>query len=386
MYLSLFLGPFSRAPGDDVAVIDLCLEQAVEAAGAGIAMVTFGEQHFSNYEPYCNPFLMAARLAGDLGDTWFGTTIVPLPFHAPLRLAEDASVADLLLRGKFLLGISMGRGGPVPDWANFGLDGRDRQALFDSKLGVLTAALSHQDGDAPLIVDTPYDKGMLKGRLMPFSWRAGGPRIAVGSNTDSTIAMAAARRMPLFLGPCLPTDAAGKFAAHRAAMAQAGADPAEVQRAAMHSLVTRNVIVADTDDEAWELAEQMMGRTFWMDRSADSRSMRQMAETDLSGEDPAVLGAPVPGPKKNPFIANSVFAQSWLIVGSPDTVARQIKEYEAIGIDHLNVRTTVGAFDPELMTRMHRLMIDEVLPVVGSQSFPALLPAEVRDVYAVAAH
>ncbi|NAZ82256.1 LLM class flavin-dependent oxidoreductase [Kineococcus sp. R8] len=379
MHLSLFLGPFSRTPDDDAAVVNLCLEQAVEAAAAGIAMVTFGEQHYSGYEPYTNPFMMAARLAGDLGDTWFGTTIIPLPFHQPLRLAESASVADLLLRGRFVMGTSMGRGGPVPDYANFGLEPSQRKDAFESKLAVLTAAFAHRPSDPPLVVDTPYDKGVLNGRLVPTSWRAGGPQIAIGSNTGATLAMAAARGWPIFLGPCLPTDAAAKFAAHRAAVAAAGFDAAHVERVAARSLVTRNVVLAESDDEAWALAEQMMGRTFWVDRNADGRSMREMAETDLSGHDPALLGGPVPGPKKNPYVANSVFAQSWLLVGSPDTVARQIKEYEALGIGHLNVRTTVGAFEPELMTRMHRLLLDEVLPKVGAERFPGLTPEEVRS-------
>ena len=382
MYLSVFLGPFSRSPGDDAAVVEMCLSQAAEAAAAGAAMVTFGEQHYTGYEPYCNPFLMAARLAGDLGDAWVGTTIVPLTFHEPLRLAEDACVTDLLLHGRFVMGMSMGRGGPVPDYKNFGLDRSRREEIFSSRLEVLTAALAHQVGDPELVVDTPFDKGALNGRLTPLSWRAGGPQLAIGTNTPATIAMAAGRGWPLFLGPCLLADAARSMAEHRAAMAAAGFDESAVERAARLSLVTRNVIVADTDDEAWELAEQMMGRTFWMDRTDDTRTMRQMAEEDLSTVDPGLL--PTPGPKKDPFTANSLFAQSWMFVGAPDTVARQLKEYEAAGISHVNVRTTVGAYNGELMERMHRLLVDEVFPQVDARPFPAVTADQVRTEYGVA--
>lgn len=381
MYLSVFLGPFSRRPGDDAAVVDLCLTQAVEAARAGAAMVTFGEQHYSGYEPYCNPFLAAARVAGDLGEAWVGTTIVPLTFHHPLRLAEEASVTDLLLRGRFVMGMSMGRGGPVPDYRNFGLEPAQRGEVFASRLEVLTAALAHRAGDPDLVVDTPFDKAVLAGRLMPGSWREGGPQLAIGSNTPATIAMAARRGWPLFLGPCVLGRAAHDMAAHRTAMADAGFDAAHVERAARLSLVTRNVIVADTDDEAWELAERMMGRSFWTDRTADGRSLREMAEADLSGLDPSTGGMPVPGPKADPELANSVFAQSWILVGAPDSIARQLKEYEAAGISHVNVRTTVGEYDPETMTRMHRLLVDEVFPQVGVRPFPALTDDEVRADY-----
>jgi hypothetical protein len=61
--MGIFLGPFSRGADDDLALIDLCIEQAVEAAAAGFA---FGEQHFNHYEPYCNPFLMGAHIASYL--------------------------------------------------------------------------------------------------------------------------------------------------------------------------------------------------------------------------------------------------------------------------------------------------------------------------------
>jgi alkanesulfonate monooxygenase SsuD/methylene tetrahydromethanopterin reductase-like flavin-dependent oxidoreductase (luciferase family) len=381
MYLSVFLGPFSTTPGDDAAVVDLCLTQAVEAAQGGAAMVTFGEQHYSDYEPYCNPFLAAARVAGDLGDTWVGTTIVPLTFHNPLRLAEDSSVTDLLLRGRFVLGMSMGRGGPVPDYRNHGLEPSQRAEAFSSRLQVLTDALAHRPGDPELVVDTPFDKGVLDGRLMPGSWRAGGPQPAIGTNTPATIELAARRGWPVFLGPCLLPHAARDLTTHQAAMAAAGFDAAHVARAARLSLVTRNVILADTDDEAWEVAERLVGRAFWMDRSHDDRTMRQMAEEDLSAVDPARIGLPVPGPKKDPFVANSVFVQSWMFVGAPDTVARRLKEYEAAGIAHVNVRTTVGRYDPDLMTRMHRLLVDEVFPQVDVRPFPALTDDEVRPEY-----
>ncbi|WP_375423730.1 LLM class flavin-dependent oxidoreductase [uncultured Friedmanniella sp.] len=381
MHLSVFLGPISTRAADDPAVVDLCLTQAVEVARAGAAMVTFGEQHYSGYEPYCNPFLAAARVAGDLGETWVGTTIVPLTFHNPLRLAEDSSVTDLLLRGRFVMGMSMGRGGPVPDYRNHGLQPSQRTEAFASRLEVLTSALAHEPGDPELVVDTPFDKGVLTGRLAPASWRAGGPQLAIGTNTPATIHQAAERGWPLFLGPCLLAHAARDLATHRQRMADSGFGAAHVESAARLSLVTRNVVVADTDDEAWELAERTMGRAFWMDRSLDSRTMRQMAEEDLSAVDPERLGLPVPGPKKDPFIANSIFAQSWLFVGAPDTVARQLKEYEAAGIEHVNVRTTVGMYDPELMTRMHRLLVDEVFPQVGVRPFPALTTDEVRPAY-----
>lgn len=250
MHLSIFVGPFSRDARDDAAVIDMCVDQAARAAAAGFAMVTFGEQHYNDYEPYCNPFVMAGLMADKLGQTWFGTTIVPLPFQQPLQLAENASLADLLLRGKFVLGVSAARVGPVPDWDNFGIDQADRDEVFATKFEILQAALTHRPGDPPVRYDNKWGRGAMNGRLMPASWRAGGPLVAIGSNTDATIEHIGAQGLPLFLGPCIPAVAEAKMQLHRTKMAEAGFDDQHIATASARSLVTRNVIVAETDDEA----------------------------------------------------------------------------------------------------------------------------------------
>ncbi|HLL69390.1 MAG TPA: LLM class flavin-dependent oxidoreductase [Micromonosporaceae bacterium] len=383
MYLSIFVGPFSRDARDDAAVVDLCIDQASRAASAGFAMVTFGEQHFNDYEPYCNPFIMAGHMAGQLGEAWFGTTIVPLPFHHPLRLAEDASVADLLTRGKFLLGMSAGRVGPVPDWDNFGIDPRDRDALFASNFEILEKAFLHAPGDAPLRYETKWGRGALNGRLMPASWRDGGPLMAIGSNTDSTIANIGARGLPLLLGPCPPAVAAHKMGLHRSAMRSAGFSDDVIGTARTRSLVTRNVIVAETDDEAWELAERLSGDAPFMDRTTDGRSMREMADFDLSTHQ---FQPPVFGSKGDPIVRNSTYVQGWLIVGDPSSVTTQIKQYEAVGIPHLNVRFTVGRFDPDrgtpdLFERSFALFLEEVAPQLELSFFAPIADDEVRPAY-----
>ena len=55
--MGIFLGPFSRGPDDDLAVIDLCIEQAIEAAAAGFALVT--------NRPWAPELSMLARSPGN---------------------------------------------------------------------------------------------------------------------------------------------------------------------------------------------------------------------------------------------------------------------------------------------------------------------------------
>ncbi|GGM94891.1 hypothetical protein GCM10011609_35470 [Lentzea pudingi] len=363
MRVSVFMGPFSRGPQEDKPNIDLCIEQAVQAAEAGFAMVTFGEQHFNNYEPYSNPFLMAARLAPHLGETWFGTTIVPLVFHDPLRLAEDASVVDLLLAGRFILGMSAGRVGFSPDFANFGLYAEDRDAIFASKLDTLRAAFAHEPGDPPIEVDTPWHRGTLNGRLMPVSHRAGGPLLAIGTNTDATIVRIAEQGTPVFLGPCTLPDAAAKFRTHRDAAIAAGHSESDVDVMSSRSLVTRHVIVGRTSELAWERAELMAGANPMMDRSNDGRSLRELAKVDLA---------------ENPDDRNAKHVQSWILAGDPDEVTAQMLAYRAAGVPQLLTRFTVGGYNPDEIRDSFRRFVDHVMPALDAPVFPPLPEHEVR--------
>ena len=150
MHISIYLGPFARGPAEDLPLIDLCLEQAIAAADAGFAMISFGEQHFNNYEPYCNPFMMGARLAPYLKQSYFGVSVCPIVFHHPIRLAENINVLDNLVRGRLIVGMSAGRLDFSPDFENFDLDVRDRRAIFEAKLDIMLRAFAHKPGDPPL--------------------------------------------------------------------------------------------------------------------------------------------------------------------------------------------------------------------------------------------
>jgi alkanesulfonate monooxygenase SsuD/methylene tetrahydromethanopterin reductase-like flavin-dependent oxidoreductase (luciferase family) len=358
LYISIFLGPFSAGAHEDVPLIDLCIEQAVDAANSGFCMVTFGEQHFNNYEPYCNPFMMGAHLASQLEDAYFATTITPLPLHQPLRLAENINLLDVLTRGKLIIGLSAGRVAPgFRDFENFGLNPRDRDAIFDSKLELLLRALRQEAGNPPVEMDTQWDKGALHGRMMPISWRER-PILAIGTNTDRTIVETARRGWPLFLGPCSSQEAGRKFAIYRAALAEAGHDAKQQAECLARSLVARHVIVGESEDEAWEAAELMMGRNPLLRQIAGGMSYRefvQAARADAFAGDPRKHG-----------IASLIAAT---ICGTPQTVLRDINELESLGVRHLHARFTVGTYHPEPIGRSYRLFRDEVMPKLHIEKF-----------------
>lgn len=366
MYISIYLAPFARGPTDDLALINLCLEQAVEAADAGFSMITFGEQHFNNYQPYCNPFLMGARLAPYMNKSYFGTTVCPIVFHHPIRLAEDINVLDNMLRGKMIIGLSAGRVDFSPDFENFGLDINDRLEIFEAKVDLLLRAFDRNPGDPPLEYDTPWDSGRMPGRLMPMSYRMPRPLFAIGTGTDDTVVSAGTRGWPLFLVPCRLSDARRKFQMYQDAMEKNGHGPEIIKDCLRRSLVAIDVFVGKTDAEAWELAEKMVGRNPLLQRGNDPRSLRELYHVDLD----SVEGS------NDPVRGAVEWVQGWVLAGSPDSVIRQIKAYGEAGIQHLHTRFTVGPYNPDAMWSTFRLFVDEVLPHIGLEQFEP--PEQIR--------
>jgi alkanesulfonate monooxygenase SsuD/methylene tetrahydromethanopterin reductase-like flavin-dependent oxidoreductase (luciferase family) len=369
VHISVFMGPVAFGASNDLRQIEMCIDQALQCADAGFAMVTFGEQHFNGYEPYSNPFLMGARLSPSLGATWFGTTVVPLPFHNPLRLAEESNIVDLLTRGRFVMGISQGRTGPVPEWTNFGLDQADRDEIFATKLDFLQRAAAKKASDPTLVMDTKWDRGELNGRMMPLSWRKGGAQLAFATSTDATIDDAARRGLPLFLSPVRLPIAELKLKRHRDGLAAAGFSVEQQAQARRLTMTTLLCMVGETDEEAWEIAEGLTGMNPMMDRSSDKRSLRELAAVD---EEAIADGS-------DPFPRNSNWAHSWLLVGSPESVAAQIKEYEDAGFEHLNVRFTAGLARPDLVARSFSLFAERVMPLIGNELFPALSDDDIES-------
>src|ERR1700744_5236876 len=342
--MGIFLGPVSRGPDDDFAVIELCIEQAMEAAAAGFALVTFGEQHFNNYEPYCNPFLMGAHIASHLKDAYFGTTIVPLPLHHPIRLAEDMNILDNLTRGKLIVGLSAGRAQLVRDFEAFNVNVADREALFESKLKIMEGAWAKRGHEPDFVFDTGFDKGgILSGpmsggqsRLMPSSFRAGRPLFAIGTNTEATIERMGEQGLPVFLGPATLETAGRRFRLYREAMERAGHPHELIHRNRQLSMITRFVIVGETETKARDRAKRMMAANSFMP----------------PGFEP--------------------------MVGAPASIISQIREYEQNGILHLHARFTVGAGHFDDMRQSFRLFVEACAPELNLQSFPAPSGAELR--------
>lgn len=89
-------------------VYEQSLELASRAEDAGFDSVWVSEHHFfdDGYAPSVLPF--AAAIARETETIEIGTSVALAPLYHPVRLAEDAATVDLLSEGRFHLGIANG--------------------------------------------------------------------------------------------------------------------------------------------------------------------------------------------------------------------------------------------------------------------------------------
>jgi alkanesulfonate monooxygenase SsuD/methylene tetrahydromethanopterin reductase-like flavin-dependent oxidoreductase (luciferase family) len=116
------------------------IEQMVLAEQLGFDSVWISEHHFLD-DGYCPSLLaVAAHVAARTSRVRIGTSVLLLPFHDPLRVAEDAATVDILSGGRLDLGVGLGY--RSEEFEVFGFPRRQRPSRFEENLTILRRALS----------------------------------------------------------------------------------------------------------------------------------------------------------------------------------------------------------------------------------------------------
>jgi alkanesulfonate monooxygenase SsuD/methylene tetrahydromethanopterin reductase-like flavin-dependent oxidoreductase (luciferase family) len=118
-------------------------EEVEYAEALGFDSVWLSEYHFSVHSPLGDALTLAAAIAQRTSRIKIGTAVVPLPFHHPLRLAEQAALVDVLSAGRLLLG--MGRGYQPSEFASFGKDPEQSRSMFQESLSIVQKAFTEEN-------------------------------------------------------------------------------------------------------------------------------------------------------------------------------------------------------------------------------------------------
>ena len=100
------------------------------------------EHHFTDYTMCPDVIQFLTYMAGRTKDALLGTMVVVLPWHDPVRVAEEVSMLDNLSEGRMILGI--GRGLAKVEFEGFRLEmPQSRTRFAESAEMVLELSLIH---------------------------------------------------------------------------------------------------------------------------------------------------------------------------------------------------------------------------------------------------
>jgi alkanesulfonate monooxygenase SsuD/methylene tetrahydromethanopterin reductase-like flavin-dependent oxidoreductase (luciferase family) len=178
MRLGFGLLTCQRFPGDTRTNEDFyadALDLAVYAEELGFDSVWTSEHHFvdDGYTPSILP--LCAAIAARTSRIEIGTGLLLIPLHDPIRVAEDATVIDLISRGRLIVGL--GLGWRAEEFDGFGVPLRERARRLERAVEVLRGAWGGR----------PVAHGGTEVIVTPRPGRAGGPPIWIGASVERAV-------------------------------------------------------------------------------------------------------------------------------------------------------------------------------------------------------
>lgn len=177
----------SVAAPPDGARIHACIQEmlaeARTAQAHGFKSMFFGEHHQDKDGFVPSPLMLAAAVAAQT-NLEVGTSVLLLPLHHPIKVAEDAVVVDLLSSGRLKLGVGIGY--QEADFNLFQVPKGQRVERFAEAIDIMrhcwTGETFSHEGKHFQLKDV---------RVMPRPHAAGGIPIWIGGIEPPAIARAA---------------------------------------------------------------------------------------------------------------------------------------------------------------------------------------------------
>ena len=291
------------------------LEEAVLAEELGFNNVWASEHHFAEDAWNPSPVTFLAAVAARTERVRVGTYVLLLPFHNPVRVAEDIAVLDNISGGR--VDLPVGVGSAIIERCFAGEEFSHKGKYYDFPNVRMTT--------------TPVQKP--------------GPPIWVASMGDQSVAWTARR------GYHLAAGAGRGHAKYEELLVQYGHDRAKCQVAS----IPIRVHLAATREQAWAEAEAGLHQVLHFYRTrVDPQSATSAAGVlnDLPpvGEFRHVVGI---GHRGSPFL-----------VGTPDEVGRALAAYRDKRLTHLSLNFHQPGMETSAVRRSMAMFARELMPSV----------------------
>jgi probable F420-dependent oxidoreductase len=289
--------------------VDRCIDEVIAEAQlaeeSGFDACFFGEHHQDQDGFLPSPLIVATAVAAQTRRLKVGTSVILLPLHHPVHLAEDVITLDLVSKGRVILGVGIGY--QALDFQAFGVPMEHRVTLFEEGVEIIRQCWS---GEPFSFHGTHYRLDNLRIRPRPFQTPT--PPLWIGASVPAAARRAGRLGDAFVATPSVDLEGTMRLIdAYRQAALQVGR-PAQV-------VLMRDAWAAETRAEAAAVygPEVMTAyRYYWQNRLAEFRNI---------------------GPELEFTLEN--LAPNRLILGDPATCVREFHRWhQATGVDYFLLR------------------------------------------------
>lgn len=308
------------------------IDQIVRIEELGFDNVWLTEHHF--FEDGYNPALLptAAAIAARTRRIRIGTFILLLPFHAPVRVAEDVTCVDIISNGRFDLGV--GQGYRAEEFAALKIPRPERTARLSEGIDLIRRLWT----EASVTFSGRFTQ-VEELSLYPKPVQRPHPPIWIGARTEKAARRAA--RMGFHLMATLGPDPAIPYYDE---LEKLGRDRVQYSVAQL-----RAVYVSKSADQAWEEAAphlhyMMQNYGHWL------------AEANDAAGDKHVWDFARPSDIRNSLVAES------LMIGTPAECVRKMEDFRrSYACTHFIMATQLPGAEPRRAQASLELFAKEVM-------------------------
>jgi len=323
------------------------LELGVLAERLGFDAVWLAEHHFSNFSVSPSPNLLTAALFERTERIRVGAMIHVLPFHHPLRAAEEAAMLDRLSGGRLNFGI--GRGIQPKEFERMGVPMAESRERFLESIDVIVKAWTQKSFSH----EGKYYR-FAELSLYPTPLQKPHPPIVLSATSPDTLRYAAEKGYPtatMFLPA--PKIAEG-YELYRARWKECG-HPGEAPGISL----SRHMYVAPTNEEARrDTEETLMG--YW----------RTLLQVGIPADGPASLPDAYKFytglyPMLGSLTYDDLLSSDLLVFGDPETcIEKIVRHADAFPLDEFLCLAAFGTLPHAKVKRSMELFAKEVVPEV----------------------
>jgi alkanesulfonate monooxygenase SsuD/methylene tetrahydromethanopterin reductase-like flavin-dependent oxidoreductase (luciferase family) len=322
------------------------LEEWVHAERLGYDGVFLTEHHFTAYNLLPSPNVMLAALAALTSTIRIGVMINVVPFHQPLRLAEEGAMLDVLSGGRLEYGL--GRGVDYQEIVKFGLEYDELRSRFEEGVELILEAWVGTEFEH----DGRYFR-VGRTSIYPRPLQQPRPPIWIAAESPATIEWTAGRGFGMATIFLPPNQVHEKFS-HYLSVAEAAGQPANLARC----MLVRNVHVAPTDEEALADAEPALTHTLILFKNASMPPDLALLPDSYAFHREAFRALDEP-----PESFADVIDAGLVLCGSPATVKEQLAaQVRDLGLRQVGLWFAFGRLPHERVMRSLELFAREVMP------------------------